>query len=315
MKLLGIISSLFALIAPLASGATTLTPDIAIANARQNCGQISNSFKSMKTMAQINTAVTGVGTAAGAGATIAGIVKANTDKKIENLIKNIKHREESTGVQTMTVDESQDFADSVITQVSGTSKSDTPTTLAELEHKSKQQGNIRTGLLATNTATNIAGAIIAANNKTDASLREQIERCNQSIYDLQDSMIQARIDNADSAIITKMDNIINACRDYKTLDTTQIDNKATGATISSGTGAVVGLAGTITSATANSDKIRNDNSDAGMAKEKNLNTASNVLAAGATVASGVATVFNAQQINTLNRAQQIATKCSEALNQ
>ena len=48
-------------------------------------------------------------------------------------------------------------------------------------------------------------------------------------------------------------------------------------------------------------------------KEKNLNTASNVLAGGTTVASGVAVVFNATQIGAIKRAANVADECEEAL--
>lgn len=293
--------------------ATPLDPQVAITNARMNCDKISQSFKSMKTMAQVNTAVTGVGTAAGAGATIVGIAKANIDKQIEKLIRDAKQREATSGNTEMSLDESQDFVEGAIALAEGKTK--TAPTKSNLEQKSKNLGNWRTGLLAGNTATNIAGTIIAANNRTDQDLRTQLDKCIRSIHDLQDTKMQAQIDNADAATLQKMDTIINACRDYSTLDVSKIDNLAKGATISSGVGIAVGATGTVTSAVANSDKVRDDNSDAGMQKEKNLNTASNVLAAGATVASGVATVFNAQQISTLNKAHQIATQCSEALNQ
>ncbi|MDE6250144.1 MAG: hypothetical protein K2M34_00715 [Alphaproteobacteria bacterium] len=293
--------------------ATPLDPQIAITNARMSCDKISQSFKSMKTMAQVNTAVTSVGTAAGAGATIVGLAKANIDKQIEKLIRDAKQREATSGHTEMSMDESQDFIEGTVALAEGKTK--TAPTQSNLEQKSKNLGNWRTGLLAGNTATNIAGTIIAANNRTDQDLRTQLDKCIRSIHDLQDTKMQAQIDNADSATLQKMDTIINACRDYSTLDVSKIDNLAKGATISSGVGIAVGASGTVTSAVANSDKIRDDNSDTGIAKEKNLNTASNVLAAGATVASGVATVFNAQQISTLNKAYQIATQCSEALNQ
>ena len=290
--------------------AAVLEPETAIINARINCDAISQSFGSMKTTAQINTAVTGVGTAAGAGATIVGLAKASTDKQIEKLISDVKQREISRGAFNSNIDDIQDFTESTIALVRSQSKTQIETA-EKLEQRSKNLGNWRTGLLATNTATNIAGTIIAANNRTDQDLRTQLNKCIQSIHDLQDSKMQARINNVDPAVLQTMDNIINACRDYDTLDISKIDNKASGAAISSGIGIAVGTAGTITSAAANSDKVRNGDD----AKEKNLNTASNVLAAGATVTSGIATVFNAQQSSTLSKAQKIATQCSEALNQ
>ncbi|MBD5400998.1 hypothetical protein HDR61_04645 [bacterium] len=299
--------------AALSCNAESLEPGIAIANARANCGGISETFKSMKTMAQVNTAVTGIGTAAGAGAVAVGIAKANIDKEIEKLIRDVQERELEKGNTELSVDEGQDFIDATIALKRNVTTSET--NKSKLEQQSKNLGNWRTGLLAGNTATNIAGTIIAANNRVGTDLRTQLNKCVESLHDLQASKMQAQINNADANTIQKMNNIITACREYDTLDIDKIDNKAKGATISSGTGIAVGAAGTITSAVANTDKIRNDNTDAGMTKEKNLNTASNVLAAGATVASGVATVFNAQQISVLNRAQQIATQCIEALNQ
>lgn len=313
MKRLLNILFLYAAFITYTCNAAPLDPAIAITNAKMNCDGISQTFKSMKTMAQVNTAVTGVGTAVGAGATIVGIAKANVDKQIEKLIRDVRQRESQSGNTSLTIDQSQDFIEKTMTLVKSSEKSQTPE--SQLEQKSKNLGNWRTGLLATNTATNIAGTIIAAKNRTDEDLRTQLDKCVRSIRDLQDSKMQAHIDNADSATIQRMDNIINACIDYSTLDISKIDNQSTGATISSGVGIAVGASGTVTSAIANSDKVRHDNTDKGMAKEKNLNTASNVLAAGATVASGVATVFNAQQIGTLNRAHKIATQCSEALNQ
>lgn len=295
------------------AGATPLAPDVAIANARTNCGAISQSFGAMKTMAKINTAVTGVGTAAGAGATIVGIAKTSVDKQLEKLINDVQQREDMGGATGISIDDGQDFIDQTMELVYSTTKSDD--TKNELEQRSKNLGNWRTGLLAGSTATNIAGTVIAATNQTDQDLRTQLDNCIKSIADLRDTRTQAQINNTDSATLQKLDNIINACAGYDTLDISKIDTKAKNAGIASGVGIATGLAGTITSATANSNKIRNDDTESGISKEKNLNAASNVLAAGTTVASGVATVFNAQQINTLQRAQKIATQCFEALNQ
>lgn len=293
--------------------AVPLDPVIAIENAQVNCDRISQSFKSMKTMAQVNTAVTAVGTAAGVGATAVGIAKAGTDKQIEKLINDVKQREARSNNSGMTIEQGQDFIEETMTLVQEKSKSAPEQN--QLEQKSKNLGNWRTGLLAGNTATNIAGTIIAANNRTDQDLRAQLDSCVGSIKDLQDSKMQAQINNADMATIQKMERIISACRDYSLLNVDKIDSLAKSAATASGIGIAVGASGTIVSATANSDKIRSDNTDSGMAKEKNLNTASNVLAAGATITSGVATIFNAQQISTLDQAYQISIKCSEALNQ
>jgi hypothetical protein len=78
-------------------------------------------------------------------------------------------------------------------------------------------------------------------------------------------------------------------------------------------GAAIGGAGVVTSAIANTDKTRDDNTDAGKKTEKNLNTASNVLAIGATAASATSTVFNAMQIAAIKRAEDAAVACEETL--
>ena len=48
-------------------------------------------------------------------------------------------------------------------------------------------------------------------------------------------------------------------------------------------------------------------------KEKNLNTASNILAGGTAVASGVAAVFNATQISAIKKIAKIAEDCEKVL--
>jgi len=64
---------------------------------------------------------------------------------------------------------------------------------------------------------------------------------------------------------------------------------------------------------ANTDKIRDDNTDSGKQKEKNLNTAANVLSGATTVASATATVFNATQISAIKKVATVAQKCTEVL--
>ena len=60
-------------------------------------------------------------------------------------------------------------------------------------------------------------------------------------------------------------------------------------------------------------KTRNDNSDSGKQKEKNLNTASNVLSVGATAASVTATVFNATQIAAIKKVAKVSEACTGVL--
>ena len=171
-------------------------------------------------------------------------------------------------------------------------------------------GNWRTGLVAGGTATNVAGAIIAGKNKVDFDLQSQIDACRKSVKNLRDSIMQARIIGAD---VSEANEIASACGEYDYVDVSKINNRAKGAMISSVVGATTGAAGTVTSAVANSDITRNDNSDAGKQKEKNLNTASNVLAGTTAVASATATVFNATQISAIKKVATVAEQCTRVL--
>lgn len=164
--------------------------------------------------------------------------------------------------------------------------------------------------MAGGTVTNVAGAIIAGTNKVDADLQTQIDNCKVSVKNLRDSIMQARMNGED---VTEANNIVTACDEYNYVDISPINNRAKGAMISSIVGATTGLTGTVTSAVANTDKTRNDNTESGKQKEKNLNTASNVLAGASTVASATATVFNATQISAIKKVASVAEKCTGVL--
>ena len=123
-------------------------------------------------------------------------------------------------------------------------------------------------------------------------------------------MMQARFDGED---ISEAQGIVNACKEYNYVDISPINKRGKGAMISSIVGATTGVAGTVTSSMANTDATRNDNTDAGKQKEKNLNTASNVLAGASTVASATATVFNATQISAIKKVATVAEKCTGVL--
>ena len=122
--------------------------------------------------------------------------------------------------------------------------------------------------------------------------------------------MRARISGAD---VTEANEIASACGEYDYVDVSKINDRATGAMWSSVVGATTGAVGTVTSAMANTDATRNDNTDSGKQKEKNLNTASNVLAGASTVASATATVFNATQISAIKKVATVAEKCTGVL--
>ncbi len=292
-----------------------------ITKTRTACSGISNDMADLKKMAGINTAVTAVGTVAGGVALGTGLAKVGVDAEAEQieaeLQEEIRKLNELAASQNK-IDSVPDFDPTPSASVA-ISTTNTPSTieqkqaeLDELTKKSKTLGNIRTGTLAGATVADTAGAIIAANNKVDKDLETRIEECKAAVEELQKAIMPAKMDGED---VSKAQQIVNACREYNYIDLSPINKRAKGAMVSAIVGATSGLAGTVTSAMANTDATRNDNTDAGKQKEKNLNTASNVLAGTTTIASGVATVFNATQISAIKKVAKVADECEGALNQ
>ncbi len=283
----------------------------AIENVRTACGNISAELSDMKKMAGITTAVTGVGTVASGAALGTGIAKANVDKEIEEwerILQELAIEQEKAEI-VFTVINIEDVEKSLAENP--VVKLDLDNRLDELNEKSKTLGNIRTGTLATSTVANIAGAVMSGTNKVKGDLKQQIDECLASVKTLSNVRMQARIDgSANDTELARAENIIRACDAWTTVDVSSINNRSTGATVSSGIGAGLGLAGTITSASANSKDVRNGDDKQ---KEKNLNTAANILAGGTTAASLSATIFNATQISAIKRAATVADECEGVL--
>lgn len=307
--------ALFLMFLPFTAMADVLSLYDALRATYTACVGIEDELADLKNMAGINTAVTGVGTATGVGATATGLVKSSKDNKIEELevkLEKLREIESNNQDEENTANDFVAFStefDSSYSSIKQQLK-DYQSEIDKLTEQSKKLGNWRTGLLAGSTVTNIAGAAIAGTNKVSVGLREQINTCISAVDSLQQSMMQARIDGLD---ISEAQNIVNACSEYRYVDISPIDNRAKGAMISSVVGATTGLAGTITSASANTDKTRNNNTDSGKQKEKNLNTASNVLSGVTTAASATATVFNATQISAIKKVAEVAEKCTGVL--
>ena len=312
---------LLAIIAPAFAYADEADLVAALQKTYSACIGIDANLFDLKKMAGINTAITGVGTGLGVGAVAVGIAKENVDKSIDEEIKNL--RDYSYGASPdEEVDDTDVFEADVIEELKNiVSKDGHPVKsridqeradrLKQLVEKSKSLGNWRTGLLAGNTVTNVAGAIIAGKNTTDGDLQNQIDNCKNAISELRRARGRARIDGVD---VGEANKIISACEGFETVDISKINTRAKGAMVSGIVGATTGLTGTITSGIANSDSVRNQGEGGTRTdKEKNLNTASNVLAGASTVASGVATVFNATQISAIKKVADVATKCTEAL--
>lgn len=307
---------LFVLLLLGGSSAYAATPlDSAIDNVRRNCGNLSNELNHLKSMAGINTAVTAVGTVTGGVGLATGIAKSGVDSEIEKLEKELEELKKSRGdvpIEHLTVENEpqfwRDMTQFITSYAAELEQKEQDLSVAE--KKSKTLGNVRTGMLAASTATNIAGTVIAANNRVDSDLQTKINACKMSVNELSAAQMQARVaDTATADELAYAAQIVHACGAWDMVDISSINKKSTGATISSGVGTALGLAGTITSASANSNSVRNGDRD----KEKNLNNAANVLAGGTTVASGAAVIFNATQIGAIKRAATAADECEGAL--
>ncbi|MDW3024723.1 MAG: hypothetical protein R8N50_03500 [Alphaproteobacteria bacterium] len=292
------------------ASANILPLDDALRATYTACVGIDDELADLKTMAGINTAITSVGTAAGVGATVTGFVKQSKDNQAEELEKLIKELEELEKNAIYPTDAEQQAFLAEFEQSYDIAIKDIDDAQAELDKLTKQSkklGNWRTGLMAGATATNVAGAIIAGTNKVDGDLQTQIDNCVSNVKNLQNSIMQALINGED---VSEAQSIASACGEYEYVDVSKINNRGRGAMISSTVGAATGLAGTITSASANSKDVRNSDDKQ---REKNLNTASNVLAIGTTAASATATVFNATQISAIKKVAAVAEKCTGVL--
>ena len=310
----------FSLIIPIALYVSTAGAAGNLVNAMENvrfaCKNISAELNDMKNMAGIGTAVSAAGTVAGGVALGTGIAKVGVDKDIQDMEKQLEkllNSDKSRKLQPIIITDMAKLKHDLDTyQKSGhyETKEDIEQQLSQAEQKSKSLGNWRTGMLATSTATNIAGALIAGNNKVKGDLKTQITRCLAAVKVLSDVRMQARLsqDTTDTELV-RAQNIIRACNEWSTVDIDNINKKATNTSMSNSVGAGLGLAGTVTSAFANSAQVRTGDNQ----KEKNLNTAANVLAGGTTVAAGLATVLNATQIGAIKRAVAVAAECEEAL--
>lgn len=290
--------------------------DVAMDNVRNACSGINSKMDHLKMMAGINTGIGVVGTVAGGVALGTGIAKEKVDRDYETLKAKVaeKIKADTNPEVHFLVDRDKfykqidDFLKSYTDKVKDV-KTDS-TKLKELEDKSKTLGNVRTGMLAANTATSIAGAVISSQNKTTGSIKEAIDRCISATDDLRESMMQARIDGQDTTVAKR---IVDACSEYKSADLSKIDKLATGSTVTSSIGAVAGGVGMITSIAANTDSTRKDDSKVGQAKEKNLNTASNVLSGVTTATSAVSTVLNGVQIATIKKVVSISERCEKEI--
>lgn len=276
---------------------------------RQNCTGINSALQEIKTYGTVNTIVTGVGTVAAGGALYAGIKKKDFDKKAEELTKKMEN------IKNMSDTEFVSFLKEMAAYQELKEQYDSMCQMKhDYEAKSKKLGNVRTGLMAGNTATAVAGTIISIKNKKDSdSIKDTIQECLDTIKKHEQRIGQSMID-CDRNQYEKLKKAALECKALSTENMEKVSKKNKVSSVVSGVNIGTGAAGTIVSAVANSNKVRNDNDEHGQQKEKNLNTAANVLAGTSMVASGVATVFNATTLKSINNNLRASEACEKAIN-
>lgn len=290
---------------------------------RQFCGGISDRISSVSGVAKVNTAVTAVGTAASGGALVTGLMKSKVDKEIEELQKKICKRGgcDPDKVAAMSDEEFLDivakpFVRQLQLEREFRNTQQTKNEIAAATAKSKKLGNWRTGLMAGTTATNIASAIIAGLNRNQSDLIQQVTACNAAVDKLRiarSAAINNGLNPIENPVLNEFNTTIQSCGSLKVADIEKIEKRMTVVMGTSIGGAVIGAVGTGTSAAANTDKIRNDDSDAGKEKEKALNTTANVSAGLATATGAVGTGFNISLITLTKKLMKSAEQCENTL--
>lgn len=296
------------------------------------CSGISDQIAKVANISTANTAITGAGTIAATGALVAGVKKSNIDAEIESRLDEFCKNNDCTQKPD---GDAQDFYTKIIEGLaeisteSGLDKTDSKSIESMLE-QSQKLGNWRTGLMAGTIGTNLATAILSGRNMNQSDLIQQITACNdmiKTVSEVQHTLKTAGINPIENPIMRKLDNAKTWCDQMNVADVEKIENRMKASLGTSIAGGVIGVAGTATSAAANSDKYsdintraslhannnNNNNNTAESQKAKNLNTAANIMS-GASIATGVAgTAVNISLISLAKKMIKSAQRCEEIL--
>ena len=266
-----------------------------ISEVKSECSGIKKDLDTIFGFTTATTVASGLGTVAAGGALVTGIMKAKTDKELEDLSK-------------LSSVDLYNYALSLENEEKKT----------KLEKKSKTLGNVRTGLMAGATVTSAVstGTSIGATVNAD-KLAKKMSDCNQKLYELKiaKSELEA-LESADKSAVEIGENatkILGACTGYNKNNINTVKNKMTASAIISGIGTATGATGTITSAMANSQKVREDDSEKGKKKEKNLNLTANIMAGITTGTSLSTTVISATAIADAKKDSKMAEECEAVL--
>ena len=277
------------------------------------CSGIKSNLDTIFGLSVATTVSSGLGTLAAGGALGVGIAKSVTDKKIEKNNELLAaFKKASTSGKEEDIAEFESQIDKINKLITGGEQE-------KLEKTSKTLGNIRTGLMAGATATSLVstGTSIGA-TVTASKLAEKMSSCNAKLSELKiakNTLIAVLEDAEQPSTIATADNILNACTGYDEANIKTLKTTMTASAVVSGIGSAVAGAGTVTSIMANTDKIRNDDSEKGQKKERALNLTTNILAGVATGTSGASTVLSATAISRAKKDSEMAGNCESVLAQ
>ena len=241
--------------------------------ARSVCSGISGALNTIYGLDVATTAVSAVGTATAGGALAVGLIK-NNDKMI---------------------------------------KGEDP------EKTKKAMGHARTGLMAASVATSgVSLGTSAAASVNAGKVAEKMKQCNRVVGEIRTVSGKVRALVADykeetsndftagNATIIAADNISGACKGFDIAGINAIKNSMTASAVISGIGTGTAIAGTTTSAIANSGKVEGD-------KQKKLDLTSNIMAGITTGTSLTTTAVSGAVIGKVKAAIAVAKNCEAAL--
>ncbi|MBQ7409702.1 MAG: hypothetical protein IJV03_04010 [Alphaproteobacteria bacterium] len=347
MKKIALLFTVFPISAFAASEAE-IALTTALSHARENCSGVSAKMENIKKMAGIGTAVNAVGTAAGVGGVASGVIKQKTDVEmagtmgekagIDLIIEKLKQKQLSPENQNLLkqgVSISPDLEKNLEKLAAEMSESGMEEKINDLEKKSdelqnkinQQQkksdtaGNVRTGMFAVDTVSNVAGAVVSSKTIVNDDFVEQIKKCTESVAELRDARVRAKVEDGGMGLTQNMDisqKIIEKCGEYEYVNLTPLKNLGKGAVAANSIGSVTGVTATITSALGNSKHLsdmdfRTKQGLSDVKKYESMNTASNVLGGVTTAASLTGTVLNAIQIKEAKKILDISSECEGAL--
>lgn len=271
--------------------------------ARMVCSGISDEISKVSNVSKINTAVTGVGTVAAGGALVAGIKKSQEEQEIDRLVEEICKAGGCTaeGVESMS---DEDFFNNVMQPMAEIAE------LQERLERSKKLGNWRTGLMAGTIGTNVASAIISGINKNQSELIQHIQACNEAVKSVNNMSNKLKLEGVnplENPIMKQLSSVNTWCNNINIADIEKIEKRMTGVMGTS-------IAGTATSASANSDKYMDEQKRLNLTeqeknKKNNLNTASNVMAGANVVTGAVETGLNISLITLTKKLIRQAEQC------